>query len=32
MENSSVVFIEPFVGGLWYPSLGKVIDDGMAAL
>ena len=33
MENSSVVFIEPFVGWTpWYPSLGKVIDDGMAAL
>ncbi len=33
LESSSVAFIEPFLGWTpWYPTLGKVIDDGMAAL
>ncbi len=33
LENSSMVFIEPFLGWTpWYPTLGKAAEDGMAAL
>jgi len=32
-NQATTIFIEPFLGWTpWYPSLGKVVDNGMAAL